>query len=374
MPVPLRQLTRERQLVLIAVGCWVAVTAAIVGVATAAGYDPLSIGTWKRWDSNTYLRLVTEGYSLARCADDPGNWCGTAGWFPAYPSLVRLLAAPGLPVGLTGLVVSWLFALATGVLLARTFLRDLSVAAASGALLFAAFMPGAIYQHTVFPLSMLDFFSLLSIWWLGRGRWALGGLAAAIVGASYHLGVLLVPIVTIYALTVAAPSVRERLRRGAVVGGLAALGPIVTVALMWGQTGAPNAFFLLQARYHHDLGLPTGPATDALRELAISPFGLALVPSLQVLFVTLLLVAAAWQFARRRHATSVEWLLLAAAASFWFVSMAQANVGLYRTAATLAPLVPLVARFPGWLLATACACAVGLALPITVLFLQSTIV
>jgi hypothetical protein len=374
MPAPLRQRIRERQLVLVAIACWVAVTAAVMGVMAAAGYDPLSIETWERWDSKTYLRLVTEGYSLARCADDPGDWCGTAGWFPAYPSLVRLLAAPGLPVGLTGLAVSWVFSLATGVLLARTFLRDLSIAAASGTLLFAAFMPGAIYQHTVFPLSMLGFFTLLSIWWLGRERWALGGLAAAVVGASYHLGVLLVPIVTIYALAVGAPSVRERLRRGAVVGGLAVLGPIVTVALMWGQTGAPNAFFLLQARYHHGLGLPTVAATDALHEVAISPFGLGVVPSLQVLFVTLLLVAAAWQLARRRAATSVEWLLLAAAAGLWFVSMAQANVGLYRTAATLVPLVPLVARFPAWLLATVCACAVGLALSITVLFLQSTIV
>jgi hypothetical protein len=370
----MRERTRERQLVLIAVGCWVAVTAALVGVMAAAGHDPLSIESWERWDSKTYLRLVTEGYSLARCADIPTNWCGTAGWFPAYPSLVRLLATPGLPPGVTALVVSWGFALATLVLLARTFLRDLPIAAASGALLFAAFMPGAIYQHTVFPLSMLDFFALLSIWWLGRRRWALGGLAAAIVGASYHLGALLVPVVTIYALAVGAPSLRERLRRGAVVGGLAALGPLVTVGLMWGQTGAPNAFFLLQARYHHSLGLPTQPATDALHAVAITPFGLEVVPPLQVLFVTLLLVAAGWHLARRRHATPVEWLLLATAATFWFVSMAQANVGLYRTAATLVPLVPLVARFPAWLLAAACAGAVGLALPITVLFLHSTIV
>src|SRR6185312_1111529 len=125
------------------IACWLAVTAAVMGAMAAAGYEPLSIMSWERWDSKTYLRLVTEGYSLARCADDPANWCGTAGWFSAYPALVRLLAAPGLPVGLTGLFVSWMFALATGVLLARTYLRDLSIAAASGALLFAAFMPGA---------------------------------------------------------------------------------------------------------------------------------------------------------------------------------------------------------------------------------------
>jgi hypothetical protein len=235
-------------------------------------------------------------------------------------------------------------------------------------------MPGAIYQHTVFPLSMLAFFSLLSIWWLGQRRWALGGAAAAIVGASYHLGVLLVPCVTIYALAVGAPSLRERLRRGALTGGLAVLGPVVAVAQMWGQTGAPNAFFLLQARYHHSLGFPTGPATDALRSIAIGPIGLDTVPAMQVVFVTMLLVVAAWQLARRRDRTSVDWLLLGAAASFWFVSMAQANVGLYRTAATLVPLVPLVARFPAWLLAGACICAVALAPPITVLFLQSTIV
>jgi hypothetical protein len=350
----------------IAIGCWVAVTAVLLSVAAGAGYDPLAAGTWERWDSEHYLQLAGDGYSLEHCPRAPEAWCGTAGWFPAYPWLVALLAAPGLPLGAVGLAVAWLFALATGILLARTFLRDLPIAAASGGLLFAAFLPGAVYLHAVFPLSMFGFFAVLALWLVGRERWVAAGAAAAVAAASYHLGVLLVPLLAAYALH----------RRGALrAAALAAVGPALVVAAMWVQTGAANAFLLVQERYDHALRLPTAQLTDSLRTVAINGFQLHAVPDMQVLFVTALLFACAIQLvARRATAAPVDWLLLATALALWLVSLGQEDVALYRTSATLVALVPLVARLPAPLLGLACAGAVALSVPLAELFLRATIV
>jgi hypothetical protein len=357
---------RIDQRALIAVGCWVAATAVMFSTAAAAGYDPLAVGTWERWDSRLYLLLASDGYSLYPCPKAPELWCGTAGWFPAYPWLIGLLAAPGLPLAPTGLAVAWLFALATGLLLARTFLCDLPVAAATGGLAFAAFLPGAVYLHAVFPLSMFGFFALLGLWLVGRERWVAGGAAAAVAAATYHLGVLLIPVIALYAL-----HRRPALRAAAV----AALGPAVVVAAMWIQTGAADAFLRIQDRYQHDLRLPTEQASDSLRSVAVNGVQLHVVPDMQVLVVTALLVIVAVHLWRRRAgAEPVEWLLLGAAVALWVVPMGQENVGLYRTAATLVPLVPLVARLPAPLLALACASAVALAAPLTVMFLRASIV
>jgi hypothetical protein len=343
-----------------------AVTAVLISVAASAGYDPLAAGTWERWDSEHYLRLADHGYSLERCPRAPDEWCGTAGWFPAYPWLVGLLAAPGLPLGAVGMAVAWLFALATGILLARTFLRDLPIAAASGGLLFAAFLPGAVYLHAVFPLSMFGFFALLALWLIGRERWVAAGAAAAVAAASYHLGVLLVPLLAAYALH----------RRGALrAAAVAAVGPAVVVAAMWAQTGAPNAFLLVQERYDHALRLPTEQLTLSLRTVSVNGFQLHAVPDMQVLLVSALLLACVIQLvARRAAAAPLDWLLLATALALWLVSLGQEDVALYRTAATLVALVPLVARLPAPLLALACAGAVALSVPLAELFLRATIV
>lgn len=352
--------------VAIAIGSWVAVTAVLVSVAGAAGHDPLAASTWERWDSQHYLELARDGYSLERCPNLREAWCGTAGWFPAYPWLVALVAAPGLPLGTVALALAWLFALATLVLLARTFLRDLPIAAASAGLLFAAFLPGAVYLHAVFPLSMFGFFAMLALWLVRQERWVAAGAAAAVAAASYHLGVLLVPLLAGYALH----------RRGALkAAAIAATGPAAVVIAMWIQTGAADAFLRAQESYEHHLRPPTEQLTDSVRALRIDGLQLHLVPDLQVLFVTALLVAVGIHLVRRRAAADpLEWLLLATAAALWIVPISQHNVGLYRTAATLVPLVPLVARLPGPLAAVSAALAVALSIPLTELFLSGAIV
>ena len=101
---------------------WAAAAGTVVIAAAVFGYDPFDSSTWARWDSVHYEAIARDGYDLDHCrvAYPPDDWCGDAGWFPAYPWLVGALHRLGLPLQGTAVVVSWLFAAATLVLLART--------------------------------------------------------------------------------------------------------------------------------------------------------------------------------------------------------------------------------------------------------------
>jgi hypothetical protein len=361
----------------IAVGCWLTAGALLLATAAAAGYDPLAADTWARWDSRHYLSIAGGGYDLEPCRVDTRDWCGNAGWFPAYPWLVSLLAAPGLSLAATAVSVSWLFSLATLPLLDRTFLRSLPVRARLSGLAFAAFVPGVVYTHAAFPLAMLGFFSVLSLWLLRQERWAWAGGATAVAAATYHLGVLLVPIAIVFAAASGdSASVRERLRRAAVVGGLAALGPLAVVGAMLVQTGAWDAWFLVQEKYGHGLHLPGSVLGDALSPLLQGhSTRLSAVPAAQVLFVAAVVGCVTWHtLGRRREADRTQWLLLGTTLALWLVPLTQENAGLYRTAAALLPAAPLVARLPAPISAAVGVSAAALSIPLAILFLRWQIV
>ena len=372
-----RSLVRPRSLRSLALWIWCLAGVVLVGVATLSGHDPSSAETWTRWDSQHYLSIAADGYELERCRFNQEAWCGNAGWFPAYPWLIGLLAASGLPLKATGVLVSWLFSLGIMWLLASTFLSRLPAGAAVGGLVFAAFIPGAVYQRAVFPLAMLGFFLLLALWLLDRERWAWAGVAAAVAAGSYHLGVLLVPVAVFFALAHGKEAgASQRIRRAALAGGIASLGPVVVVAAMWIQTGAPNAFLLVQEKYGHGLNSPAEGLSDTLLPLREpGPFALESVPAIQALLVTLILAAVAIQTLRRRSDVApAEWLLLVTALALWLVPLTQENAGLYRTAAALVPLAPLAARLPTPLLLMCCAGAIAVYTPVALLFFRGTIV
>jgi hypothetical protein len=353
-----------------------AATVVTSAAAALAGFDPFLPDTWARWDSEGYLGIAKDGYHLVPCSANPGAWCGNAGWFPAYPWLIGLLSLPGLAVAPVAIAVSRLFALATLVLLRATFLRGLSTTATGAGLAFAAFVPGAVYHQAIFPMSLLGFCSVLGLWLVTRERWALGGAAIAVAAGSYHLGALLVPAVAVYGL--AAPctaGVRERLRRCALAGGIGAVGPLAMIATMQLQTGSWNAFFLTQERYGHGFHAPGEELHYALQSLYSGAIDTADVVSAQVLLTTVVVAAVSLHLVRRRrYATPGEWLLVGVTVALWLFPLTQDNAGLYRTAASLVPAAPLVARLPAPLRMIICGAAIVLSLPIAVLFFQRKII
>src|SRR4051812_33067020 len=75
---------------------WAIVIMGLLTITATNRYDPFQASTWTRWDSGHYEVIAWSGYDdVVPCASEsgygPGTWCGHAGWFPAYPRLVRVV-------------------------------------------------------------------------------------------------------------------------------------------------------------------------------------------------------------------------------------------------------------------------------------------
>ena len=353
---------------------WAAAAGSLAAAANAFSYAPLTSTTWARWDSGLYEQIARNGYTLFPCGD--GTWCGNAAWFPAYPWLVRALHLFGLPVLGTAVVVSWSFAAATLFLLWRTFLERRVRAAALGALLYAAFAPGQVYDYAVFPQAMLAFWTLAHLWLLHRGRWLAAGACGAVAVLTYPAGALLIPVSAVWLLTESGVPLPDRLGRIARTTGvmLAALGAFVLDQYL--ETGHWDAFRLKQDSYNHRLQVPFAATAHALHPVFhASPFALTTAPALQTAVVTtVLLVVFVHAVLRLPSLDRLGILLLLWALVTWALPLAQTNVSLPRGQATLLPLAVLVARLPGPLTLVLTAAAAAVAIPIEKLFLHGLIV
>jgi hypothetical protein len=353
---------------------WAAAAGTVVIAAAVFGYDPFDSATWARWDSVHYEAIARDGYDLDHCrvTYPPNDWCGDAGWFPAYPWLVGALHRLGLPLQGTAVVVSWLFAAATLVLLAQTFLRGRRRYVVLGTLAYAAWVPGQIYHYAVFPLSMLAFFTVAHLWLVLRGRYMLAGAAGAVAVLSYPLGIVVVPVTALWLSLDRAATFRERWRRGLSASGIPVLAILAFAVVQRVQTGHWDAYLLVQEKYGHHLQNPVAATRDAVAPIFQEPFlALADAPAYQTALVTLALVAVLVEWARHRDRGDA--LLVLWALATWAVPLSQSAVSLQRSQAALLPLAVLVGRLPRAAIAALVVTAVPIAICIEKLFLDGRI-
>ena len=335
--------------------------ASVVVVAAALGYKPWDSAIWSRWDSGLYEDIARNGYDLFPCADDPTKWCGDAAWLPAYPWLFGGLHRLGLPLRGTAVLVSWLFAAGTIVLLWATFLERRKGSAVAAGLFYAAFAPGQIYLYSIFPLSMLAFTTVACLWLLYRERYVVAGIAGAVAALSYPIGVLLAPIAAVWLVAQRSLPLGERLRRAAITSGLTIAGFGILIADQRVETGHWDAFFLVQEKYAAERGSqnPLVATWDVLRDgVQNLADGVAVVVALQTAFVTIVLtLVLIHAFRRRRSLDRADSLLLLWALTAWALPLSQ-SISVQRGQAALLPLAVLVARLPprlAWSLALAAA-------------------
>jgi hypothetical protein len=324
-------------------------------VAGMTGISPLENDTWTRYDSGLYMDIARDGYELFDCGGTglgpPGFPCGNAAWFPGYPWLMRAVSeVTTLPLATAGVVVAWLFALATLVALARTFLRDQPAAVVVVVLALAAFWPGQIYLFAVFPLSMLAFFTVLWLWWLGQERWLAAGLAGAGMALSYHLGPLAAPIGLVFVLAVSRHVAwRERARRLAAACLPPLAGALTVLLAMRLQTGEWTGYFQIQDKYASHTQLPFTGIANRIEPVFDGPVELvAEMVNWQGLFVLVLMLALLggliW---KRAEVTRVEWLVAGVAVVFWLAPLTQAGaISYHRAEATLLPAAVLARHLP----------------------------
>jgi hypothetical protein len=358
-----------------AAAIWSTATITVLVTCAAAGYAPFSSATWRRWDSNLYLDIAQHGYTLFRCAPpNGGDWCGNAGWFPAYPWLLRALATTGLPLAATAVAVSWAFGAATIALLGRTFLHGHSLPVVA-ALAYAAFAPGEVFFYAVGPMSMLVCFLVVHLWMLHRKRWIASGVAGAIAALCHPVGIVVIVSSALWIATARDETLRERGRRIVVVSGLGLAAPIAMVADQAIEVHRVNAYLLVQAKYGHGIHDPLGPVVNALHLVARTPFALSTAPAVQTIFVAVLLGCVLVELlVHRRAASASDWVLAVWASVTWLLPHMAGNVSLSRSEAALALLAVLARRLPRPLLALVLVVAVWLTIAMTQLFLRGGLV
>jgi hypothetical protein len=335
------------------VSVWLASCGLTALVASAAGYDGLAPGTYRRWDSDYYVAIARGGYDLRPCDPvrdgyPPDRWCGTAGWMPAYPYLLRFGRWLGASDEAFGWAVAQLTWLAVLVLLAEGFPSN---AARGPPLFLAAVFPGGIYCHALFPISLALAFLLLTLHLSIGGRWLLAGLAGAGASVTYTSGVLLAAVVPLWILLDGSASWPKRLGRAALVGGLTIAGFVGVLALHHVAAGAWDALFRIQERYGHGVYWPSVTLVRAARGVAgLGDDGAPFVVHAQTLFVAAALVGLlAWFVAARRWRDRTDLLVAVCVAVY---GLAPLVVGPYvsrpRSEAMLLPVVLLVRRLPYW--------------------------
>src|SRR5262249_5957041 len=136
---------------------------------------------------------------------DSGSWSGNTGWMPLYPWVIRGLMDVGASQGVATIAPVLLFHFLMLVILWNRFLRDVSKVRAFNCLMLAAFFPSQIYQHAVFPISMLVLLSVVCLDQLLVGRWWAAGLAGLLAAMTYATGFLLGPVIGLFFLLLPYP-------------------------------------------------------------------------------------------------------------------------------------------------------------------------
>lgn len=310
----------------------------------------VSLEPWARWDSLHYLDIARDGYRLLSCADVPGyapqDWCGNTGWFPGYPSLIRLLLLAGCPAVPAAVLLSGVFAFLALHALWTRFLDCRLERGPLLALAIAAVAPGAVYQHAAFPISMLLFFQIRTLDALARERFAAAGLWGALAALTYPSGVLLAGVIATYGVFVRRALAPRRLGREVLLpGALTAAGFALVLMLHQFAVGDWQAFFKVQRKYGFSLRWPQDTFADRLAPLLE---GGSLFPALQTLLVAalmlglLLALALCW-----RRLAAAEALITLHALVYWLSPLVLGGgLSLHRADALLMPAAVLTRRLP----------------------------
>lgn len=353
-----------------------------VAAAIYGGFDPLDAHRWTSFDSPIYLNIAQYGYTDRVCPPaelaQGATACGTFGWFPLYPALIWPLMQLGVGGETAGVLVSLVFwALLLGVLWNGLLLplvgRERSLLAA---LALAAVAPGAFYFQTLYPTALTGCLLVVALVCLSRQRWWWAGAAAFLATAAYPGAAALIVAAGPWLLFVApTPSLAERVRRIAIVCGLAIAGFVVVLLYAQLATGQWDGYFGVQARFHHGIHFPLHNWLDISKLRTTGLGGISVFLAFQEWLTTVMVLAAVVvTFVRRRAATPIDWLLVLYGLAFWIVPLMQNTVAYYRTDALLVPIVVLLARLPlvavGALVAAATVVSAGM----TLAFMQGVLV
>ncbi|MEA2457299.1 MAG: hypothetical protein QOC95_271, partial [Thermoleophilaceae bacterium] len=150
------------------------------------------------WDALWYLQIAQHGYMPTTLATTPGS---TVAFFPAYPSVVHVVA--GFGGAAVTLVAATLVSLAAFfaalVVFQRLVTLELGQRFARPALLLLAFFPVSFFFSAPYTESLFLLLSVGAFYAARTGRWAAAGVLAAVASGTRNSGVLLIlPLLVLY--------------------------------------------------------------------------------------------------------------------------------------------------------------------------------
>jgi hypothetical protein len=371
----------------------------VFGLAAAIdGYNYFDPWTWAHWDSFHYLDIARHGYTLSGCIDitwwdplsvttafldtlgfavEPTQWCGTAGWFPGFPIVLKFVSFTGLSPVASGVAIAVVAQLATLIVLWRWFLLPMSRSHALIALGAATFFFGHIYYRAVFPMSMTTLLLLVYLRMLESQRWQLAGLAGAAAAFTYPTIFVIAPV-TIAWLLLARPDLTRRatLIAGAFSAGGILLGFVAVQILQWNQTGIWGGFFKVQSQFNYGINLPTERLFDVVRPILDTGLELGAVPRLHTGLAAITVVSiSSVCFIKRNHLRPTEsWAILATIALWLFPLTLGGQASLYRIESVLIPVVIVLPRMPTWFRYMLTAALVAMSYPMAILFYRNVLI
>jgi len=142
-----------------------------------------------RWDSNWYISIVNNGYSLK-----------TTAFFPLYPLLIRLVSSLKGNVWTSGLWISnisFLIALFYLYVIAK---KEFDDDTASRTVFYIAAAPAAFFFSTVYTESVFLLFLAACFYYSRNGKWLLAAITGALASATRLTGVLAASFILFEAL------------------------------------------------------------------------------------------------------------------------------------------------------------------------------
>ncbi len=284
-----------------------------------------------------------------------GAWCGDAAWFPGYPTLIWVLARIGVPELAGGVLLSTAFCVLNLFLLWTEFMAAELTMRSLLCLLFAALFPGAVYYHAVYPISMITFFTLLSLRFALKKQWKLCGVSGAAAAFTYPPGAFLGIVFLVWVLYCFRETrLRDKLSWIATVGVMMSAGPALVFIMQRFFVGSWGIFFLSQAAYKQWPRFPVASLLDNAKTFVSTDWaqrgpGILAAGTLFTSIVVVLLIVFA---ARATHRLPADAYLVIFLLVFWLAFLTLGGESLIRKQALLLPAVPLARHLPEWVLGT----------------------
>ena len=353
---------------------FVAAQCALVIAAGVAGYPAFSATrSWSRFDSAYYVSIAQAGYSVAPCgpARPPGTWCGNAGWFPGYPLLTSFPVQLGAPVRPAAWYVSLACCLAALSVVWIGFLGAQSTLRNWLCLSMAAFTPGQVYYHTIFPLALAGLALLLVLYYARLERWLSAGVSGAVLTATYPSGGLIIPVTALWLLFRRdGAALRTRLIRIVLTSGVASLGGLFVIVIQRVQTGHWLAFFNVHSHYHNYWQDPLPQLVRVVKPIFSHAPTVAVIPHYEAAFAAALVVLVCGAvLTRRGRSGPIDSLLVLTLLAYWLVPLSIHHMDLYRSDALLIPAALLLRRASLPFQVAGVACGVLLSVPMAEAFL-----